>query len=64
MAFEPQITVAELKALLAKYPDDMGLYFGGLDFAGLKEKGDMVLFQWGGRSVYEDANGRVIAENN
>jgi len=64
MAQESQITVGELKKLLSIYPNDMGVYFGGLDFHKLDNPGDMVVFIWGARSVYEDSQGRVVAENN
>lgn len=65
MPYESQITVGELKKLLNKYPEDMGVYFGGLDFSAIETSdNDQIVFMWGARSVYEDENGRIIAENN
>ena len=55
------ITVKRLREQLKNYPDDMELYFGGLEFYRLVEKGDKVIVEFN-QSVYED-KGKVIVEN-
>ncbi len=55
-------TVKQLIEDLRNYPDDMEVYFGGLDLYRLVEKGNKVLFEFN-QSVYKDKDGRVIVEN-
>jgi hypothetical protein len=58
-----KITVGELKLHLKSYADDCELYFGGLEFYRLKQRGDkLVQFEFN-QTVYKDSQGRVVVEN-
>lgn len=56
------ITVGELIELLKKEEPKMPLYFGGLDFYRLKDRGAHVQFEFS-QMVYRDAEGYVVVEN-
>ncbi len=57
------ITVKELREELAKYPDNHEVFFGGLDFYRLKDRGTLVQIEFN-QTVYKDNSGKVIIENN
>jgi hypothetical protein len=56
------ITVKQLIDELSVYPDDMEIYFNGLDLYRLIEKGDKVVFEFN-QTVFKDKSGKVIVEN-
>jgi len=56
-----EITVRELREQLALFDPDLPIYFGGLDFYRLKDRGGMLQIEFN-QNVYKD-NGRVIVEN-
>ncbi len=68
-----EITVREMKAQLSMYPDDLVLYFGGLEFNHLKQRGDKLLqvefeqnvYPFKGKIVVNnlDKNGNIVVEN-
>ncbi len=59
-----EITVGELKERLAGYSDDSILYFGGLDFYRLKQRGEKLIQIEFDQTVYKDGDtGNVIVEN-
>ncbi len=59
-----EITVKELKQLLNAYSDDSVLYFGGLDFYRLKQRGDKLVQVEFNQTVYKDKkSGDVVVEN-
>lgn len=59
---ESRITVGALKKMLSAYPDDWDLYFGGLEFYRLKDRGNHVQVEFN-ETVYRDDQGRVVIEN-
>lgn len=56
------ITVKELKRDLENYSDHLEVYFGGLDFYRLKDRGDTLQVEFN-QTVYKDSTGKVIVEN-
>lgn len=63
MAEYPTITVGELKAALAIYPDDHKIDFGGLRFSRLKQRGPKHVQCEFSQLVYLDQSGRVAVDN-
>ena len=59
---ESRITIAALIKMLNAYPDKSELYFGGLEFYRLKDRGAYVQVEFS-QSVYQDDQGLVIIEN-
>lgn len=57
------LTVGELKKELEGYPDHYELYFGGLDFYRLKQRGPKLVQVEFNQTVYKDKNGKVVIEN-
>lgn len=68
-----EITVGEMKAQLSEHSDDLALYFGGLEFNRLKQRGDKLLqvefeqnvYPFEGKIVVDnlDENGNLVVEN-
>lgn len=56
------ITVKELREQLKNYNDDLPLFFGGLDFYRLKDRGGSVQVEFS-QTVYKNAEGEVEVEN-
>ena len=56
---ERRITVGALKRQLELFEDGKELYFGGLEFYRLKDRGDVVQVEFT-ETVYRDDNGNVI----
>lgn len=59
----PNITVGQLKLHLESYDDDMELYFGGLDFYRLKQRGTNLVQVEFNQLVYRNEAGRVVVDN-
>lgn len=57
-----KITVKELIEELKKENQDLEIYFGGLDFHRLKDRGSFLQIEFN-QTVYSDENGNVIVEN-
>lgn len=57
-----EITVKDLREQLEKYDDDLPLYFGGLDFYRLKDRGAHVQVEFN-QTVSADENGKVVVVN-
>jgi hypothetical protein len=57
-----KITVKELRDQLQNYDDNLELYFGGLDFYRLKDRGAYVQVEFN-QTVYKKDDGKVIIEN-
>jgi len=57
------ITVKELRDQLKLYDDNMELFFGGLDFYRLKDRGGCVQVEFD-QTVYLNDQGLVVVENN
>lgn len=55
---ENRITVNTLIEHLKSYPGDKELYFGGLEFYRLKDRGDVVQVEFS-ETVYQDDAGRI-----
>ena len=56
------ITVKELRDQLKLYDDNMELFFGGLDFYRLKDRGGCVQVEFD-QTVYLNDQGLVVVEN-
>ncbi len=56
------ITVKELIELLKVEDQDKEIFFGGLDFYRLKDRGDYIQFEFN-QTIYQDEKGNVIIEN-
>lgn len=56
------ITVKELIEMLQKEEPTREVYFGGLEFYRLKDRGAVVQFEFN-QTVYKGDDGRVIVEN-
>ncbi len=59
----PNITVGQLKLHLEGYDDDMELYFGGLDFYRLKQRGTNLVQVEFNQPVYRNEAGHVVVDN-
>lgn len=59
----PTITIGELKELLASYPDNFTIDFGGLEFYRLKQRADTHVQMEFSQSVYLDEARNVVVEN-
>jgi hypothetical protein len=59
----PSITVGELRAHLAGYPDQYTIDFSGLTFYRVKQRAEAHLQLEFGQTVYRDHAGRVVVEN-
>jgi len=57
-----KITVKELIEQLQKEDPDLEIYFGGLDFYRLKDRGGFLQIEFN-QSVYKDEDGFVCIEN-
>ena len=57
-----KITVKELIQLLEKEDQDLEVFFGGLDFYRLKDRGAYLQIEFN-QSVYLDDNDLVVVEN-
>lgn len=57
------LTIGELKKHLEGYPDHYELYFGGLDFYRLKQRGPERVQMEFNQQVYTDNDGKVVIEN-
>jgi hypothetical protein len=57
------ITVKEMRDQLKLYDDNMELFFGGLDFYRLKDRGGCVQVEFA-QTVYLNDQGLVVVENN
>ncbi|WP_417446318.1 hypothetical protein [Kangiella sp.] len=59
-----KITVGEMKEMLQGWPEDMELYFNGLDFYRLKQRGEKLLQVEFNQLVYEEKEtGKVVIDN-
>ncbi|ORU94503.1 MAG: hypothetical protein A6F72_08850 [Cycloclasticus sp. symbiont of Poecilosclerida sp. N] len=59
-----KITVGDMKDMLKDCPDDMELYFNGLDFYRLKQRDEKILQVEFNQLVYEDKEtGEVKIDN-
>jgi hypothetical protein len=59
-----EITVGELIDMLKNHRRDAVLYFGGLDFYRVKQRGEMLVQIEFNQLVYKDRDtGRVVVEN-
>jgi len=56
------ITVKELRDQLKLYDDNLELFFGGLDFYRLKDRGGCVQVEFD-QTVYLNDQGLVVVEN-
>ncbi len=56
------ITVGELIEQLLLEDKELTVYFGGLDFYRLKDRGGVLQIEFN-QTVYKDENGKVIIEN-
>ncbi len=56
------ITVKELIERLKIENPDSEVYFGGLDFYRLKDRGGVLQVEFN-QSVYPDENGKIVIEN-
>jgi|BarGraIncu00222A_1022003.scaffolds.fasta_scaffold27569_2 tRNA A37 threonylcarbamoyladenosine biosynthesis protein TsaE len=56
------ITVKELRDQLKMYDDNLELFFGGLDFYRLKDRGGCVQVEFD-QTVYLNDQGLVVVEN-
>jgi len=56
---EQRITIGELKKHLSAYSDDDKLYFGGLEFYRLKDRGSYIQVEFS-ETVGTDENGEVV----
>ncbi len=56
------VTVKELKEMFNAYEDHKELYFGGLYFYRLKDRGDHVQVEFS-QTMSEDDNGKVSVTN-
>ena len=56
------ITVRELIEMLQVEDPDLDVYFGGLDFYRLKDRGGCLQVEFS-QSVYPDEEGYVVVEN-
>lgn len=59
---EPRITVGDLKRILSIHSDHEELYFSGLDFYRLKNRGGCIQVEFN-QLVYRDSEGCVVVEN-
>jgi hypothetical protein len=60
---ENSITVEDLIKHLNGYPLHFKIYFGGLDFYRLKQRGENFIQMEFNQPVYLDAQGNVVVEN-
>ncbi|HIF9450626.1 MULTISPECIES: hypothetical protein [Photobacterium] len=59
-----KLNVGELKKMLELYSDDTEIYFSGLDFYRLKNRGDKLVQVEFNQLVYKQKDtGKVIVEN-
>lgn len=58
-----EISVGDLKRQLTSYDDDAVLYFGGLDFYRLKQRGEKIVQVEFNQQVYRDSSGKLIVED-
>ena len=57
-----KITVKELIEQLKNEDQDSEVYFGGLDFFRLKDRGGVLQIEFN-QTVYKDEQGNVVVEN-
>lgn len=57
-----EITIKELIEDLEKYDKKLPLYFGGLDFYRLKDRGHFLQVEFN-QTVYKNQDGKIIIEN-
>jgi hypothetical protein len=57
-----KITVKELIEDLSKQDPNLEVYFGGLDFYRLKDRGGVLQVEFN-QSVYKDENGKIVVED-
>ena len=62
MAYETHITVKQSMDWLQREDPNKGVYFGGLHFYRLKDRGDHIQFEFN-QTVSEDSEGKVTVEN-
>jgi hypothetical protein len=56
------ITVGDLIKQLSPCDADLPVYFGGLDFYRVKDRGGLIQIEFN-QTVYKDDTGRVIVQN-
>ena len=57
------ITLGEFRQHLEAYPDDYEIYFSGLDFYRIKQRGEKLIQVEFNQQVYLDEQGNVVVEN-
>jgi hypothetical protein len=60
---ENRITVGDLVKQLSVFDQSKELFFGGLEFYRLKDRGEHVQVEFS-ETVYRDNTGKIVIENN